>query len=178
MPSAGAERARPGRDPARPAGTAGTAPGGHGRTGAPCSGRPGNRCAPHPVARAAPAVPMLSGRGPGPIGGTLDKLQALPGYQAAHSRDRLLRVPWAGPSRPPPDQRRRFNGGAVVAHRVPPAVCRRRVIAGADDGATGDLQPSSPLTRRTGWPRCTFPSVCERTETSGESPYVRFRVNC
>ncbi len=37
-------------------------------------------------------VPMISGRGLGHTGGTLDKLEAIPGYQAEHSEEHLREV--------------------------------------------------------------------------------------
>lgn len=58
-------------------------------------------------------VPMVSGRGLGHTGGTLDKLQALPGYQTDVPRERLLAVlrdagcaiVGAGPTLAPADRR-------------------------------------------------------------------------
>ncbi|OPC84946.1 thymidine phosphorylase [Embleya scabrispora] len=44
------------------------------------------------VAACGVAVPQLSGRGLGHTGGTLDKLEAIPGWQAALSNDAMLRV--------------------------------------------------------------------------------------
>lgn len=44
------------------------------------------------VASFGVAVPQLSGRGLGHTGGTLDKLESIPGWQAALSNDRLLEV--------------------------------------------------------------------------------------
>ncbi|PHS22078.1 MAG: thymidine phosphorylase [Robiginitomaculum sp.] len=44
------------------------------------------------VAAAGGAVPMISGRGLGHTGGTLDKLEAIPGYQAIPDQDTFVRV--------------------------------------------------------------------------------------
>ncbi|MYS80058.1 thymidine phosphorylase [Embleya scabrispora] len=44
------------------------------------------------VAACGVAVPQLSGRGLGHTGGTLDKLEAIPGWQAALSNDAMMRV--------------------------------------------------------------------------------------
>jgi len=44
------------------------------------------------VAACGGVVPMISGRGLGHTGGTLDKLEALPGYTVTPSHDRLLQV--------------------------------------------------------------------------------------
>ncbi|WP_126637489.1 thymidine phosphorylase [Embleya hyalina] len=44
------------------------------------------------VAACGVAVPQLSGRGLGHTGGTLDKLEAVPGWRAALSNDAMLRV--------------------------------------------------------------------------------------
>src|SRR4029078_7390827 len=43
------------------------------------------------VAACGVAVPQLSGRGLGPTGGTLDKLEAIPGWRAALSNDEMMR---------------------------------------------------------------------------------------
>jgi thymidine phosphorylase len=44
------------------------------------------------VAACGAAVPQLSGRGLGHTGGTLDKLEAIPGWRAALSNDEMIRV--------------------------------------------------------------------------------------
>src|SRR6201992_2074200 len=44
------------------------------------------------VAACGAAVPMMSGRGLGHTGGTLDKLEAIPGYDIAPDSERLRRV--------------------------------------------------------------------------------------
>ena len=44
------------------------------------------------VAASGAADPMLSGRGLGHTGGTLDKLESIPGFRAELSRDEMLRV--------------------------------------------------------------------------------------
>jgi thymidine phosphorylase len=44
------------------------------------------------VASCGAAVPQLSGRGLGHTGGTLDKLEAIPGWKAALSNDEMLKV--------------------------------------------------------------------------------------
>ena len=44
------------------------------------------------VAACGGAVPQLSGRGLGHTGGTLDKLESIPGWRAALSNDELLHV--------------------------------------------------------------------------------------
>ena len=44
------------------------------------------------VVEAGVSVPMISGRGLGHTGGTLDKLEAIPGYQAILSPDRIRQV--------------------------------------------------------------------------------------
>jgi thymidine phosphorylase len=44
------------------------------------------------AADAGGIVPVISGRGLGHTGGTLDKLEALPGYEVAPSRERLVRT--------------------------------------------------------------------------------------
>ena len=41
------------------------------------------------VARCGAVVPMLSGRGLGHTGGTLDKLESIPGWRAALANDEL-----------------------------------------------------------------------------------------
>ncbi len=44
------------------------------------------------VARCGAAVPQLSGRGLGHTGGTLDKLESIPGYRANLTNDEMIRV--------------------------------------------------------------------------------------
>ena len=65
------------------------------------------------VAACGGVVPMISGRGLGHTGGTLDKLEALPGYAVNPDRDRLLgalraagcAIVGAGPGLAPADRR-------------------------------------------------------------------------
>ena len=44
------------------------------------------------VAACGAAVPQLSGRGLGHTGGTLDKMESIPGWQASLSNDQMLKV--------------------------------------------------------------------------------------
>jgi thymidine phosphorylase len=65
------------------------------------------------VAACGGVVPMVSGRGLGHTGGTLDKLESLPGYRVSPSRSTLLRalreagcaIVGAGPTLAPADRR-------------------------------------------------------------------------
>ena len=80
------------------------------------------------VAACGGVVPMLSGRGLGHTGGTLDKLEALPGYSVTPSRDLLL-------------QTLRVAGCAIVgaSERIAPA--DRRLYAIRDVTATVESVP-------------------------------------
>ena len=80
------------------------------------------------VAACGGLVPMLSGRGLGHTGGTLDKLQALPGYEVAPSRVRLLRVLQGA-------------GCAIVGASADLAPADRRLYAVRDISATVESVP-------------------------------------
>ncbi|MDO9285607.1 MAG: thymidine phosphorylase [Aquabacterium sp.] len=80
------------------------------------------------VAACGGLVPMISGRGLGHTGGTLDKLQALPGYEVAPSRVRLLRV-------------LHDSGCAIVGASAELAPADRRLYAIRDVTATVESVP-------------------------------------
>jgi thymidine phosphorylase len=81
------------------------------------------------VAACGGAVPMLSGRGLGHTGGTLDKLESIPGYDTAPQPDRLRAVVEAA-------------GCAIVGQTDDLAPADRRLYATRD--ATGSVE-SIPL---------------------------------
>ncbi len=80
------------------------------------------------VAACGGVVPMISGRGLGHTGGTLDKLQALPGYTTAPSRAQLLQV-------------LRSAGCAIVGQSAELAPADRRLYAIRDVTATVESLP-------------------------------------
>ncbi len=80
------------------------------------------------VAACGGVVPMISGRGLGHTGGTLDKLQALPGYNLAPSRDLMLQV-------------LRGAGCAIVGASANLAPADRRLYAIRDVTATVESVP-------------------------------------
>ena len=82
------------------------------------------------VAACGGAVPMISGRGLGHTGGTLDKLESIPGYDTAPDPDALPRAP--SPS----------AGAAIVGQTARLAPADRRLYAIRD--ATGTVE-SIPL---------------------------------
>ena len=73
-------------------------------------------------------VPMLSGRGLGHTGGTLDKLESIPGYTTAPDLDRLRRVVHAA-------------GCAILGQTDDPAPADRRLYAIRDVTATVESIP-------------------------------------
>ena len=81
------------------------------------------------VAACGAGVPMLSGRGLGHTGGTLDKLEAIPGYDTAPDPDRLRAVV-EGPA-----------GCAIIGQTDDLAPADRRMYAIRD--ATGSVETSS-----------------------------------
>lgn len=80
------------------------------------------------VAACGAVVPMVSGRGLGHTGGTLDKLQSLAGYEVAPSRARLTRV-------------LREAGCAIVGASARIAPADRRLYAIRDVTATVESVP-------------------------------------
>ncbi len=80
------------------------------------------------VAACGGVVPMVSGRGLGHTGGTLDKLQALPGYTTTPSPDHLLRV-------------LRQAGCAIIGQSADLAPADRRLYAIRDVTATVESLP-------------------------------------
>jgi thymidine phosphorylase len=80
------------------------------------------------VAACGGVVPMISGRGLGHTGGTLDKLEALPGYGITPSRERLL-------------QTLREAGCAIVGASAALAPADRRLYAIRDVTATVESVP-------------------------------------
>jgi thymidine phosphorylase len=80
------------------------------------------------VAACGGVVPMISGRGLGHTGGTLDKLQALPGYDIAPSRETLLAT-------------LRSAGCAIVGASSALAPADRRLYAIRDVTATVESVP-------------------------------------
>jgi thymidine phosphorylase len=80
------------------------------------------------VAACGAFVPMISGRGLGHTGGTLDKLQSLPGYEVAPSRAALARV-------------LREAGCAIVGASARVAPADRRLYAVRDVTATVESVP-------------------------------------
>src|SRR5512138_1212177 len=80
------------------------------------------------VAACGGVVPMVSGRGLGNTGGTLDKLESLPGYQVTPSRDRLVAALHAA-------------GCAIVGASADVAPADRRLYAIRDVTATVESVP-------------------------------------
>jgi thymidine phosphorylase len=80
------------------------------------------------VAACGGVVPMVSGRGLGHTGGTLDKLESLPGYQVTPSHDRLLATLHRA-------------GCAIVGASADLAPADRRLYAIRDDTATVEAIP-------------------------------------
>jgi len=80
------------------------------------------------VAACGGVVPMVSGRGLGHTGGTLDKLESLPGYQVTPSHERLLNTMHAA-------------GCAIVGASADLAPADRRLYAIRDVTATVESVP-------------------------------------
>ncbi len=83
-------------------------------------------------------VPMISGRGLGHTGGTLDKLEAIPGYRCDQSEDDFRRIV-------------RTTGCAIVAASADFAPADRRLYAIRDEAATVesiDLITASILSKK------------------------------
>ena len=75
------------------------------------------------------AVPQLSGRGLGHTGGTLDKMESIPGWQAALSNDRIMEILGTGP------------GAVICAAGTGLAPADRKLYALRDTTATVESVP-------------------------------------
>jgi thymidine phosphorylase len=96
------------------------------------------------LAAAGCAVPMLSGRGLGHTGGTLDKLEAIPGYRSALDADELARIladvgtfiAGAGASIAPADAKlyalRDHTGTVASPHLIAASIMSKKLAGGAD----------------------------------------------
>ena len=78
------------------------------------------------LAACGASVPMISGRGLGHTGGTLDKLESIPGYEVGR---------WTGPA-----ARRRWRASAARSSARPPG--SRRPTAGCTRSATPPARSS------------------------------------
>ncbi|WP_075889162.1 MULTISPECIES: thymidine phosphorylase [Actinomyces] len=75
------------------------------------------------------AVPQLSGRGLGHTGGTLDKMESIPGWQAALSNERIMEILGTGP------------GAVICAAGTGLAPADRKLYALRDTTATVECVP-------------------------------------
>ena len=96
------------------------------------------------VAACGAAVPQLSGRGLGHTGGTLDKMEAIPGWQASLSTDEMLRtlrdvgavICAAGPGLAPADRKlyalRDVTGTVESIPLIASSIMSKKIAEGTD----------------------------------------------